>query len=501
MYKRELFLCPAIPFLLTRMISLFLIGLSFLILSCYETPQSFTKKRIKRVEKGLIKAVVIKGEKVKKMKLSDRMEYYKVPGVSIAVIDKYQIEWAKGYGVKETGSSEPITSLSIFQAASLSQAVAASGALHFVERGELDLDADINETLSSWRVPEHELTREKKVTTRGLLSHRAGLIPVEFKGYAQGEALPSLEEILNGKDPANSPVIWVNILPGSKFQYSEAGYVILQQILVDIEKKPFAKIIEETVLAPLQMTRSTFECPLPDELREETVTGHSREGKPVKGKWHNYPEKAASGLWSTPSDLALFAIDIMETAMGKSQRVISPETARVMLTAQVGFAGLGFLIKDKGDILRFLQRGRNEGYESLMVAYPVRGQGAVIMTNSDNGAYLIDEILRGISAVYKWPHFEPEVKTLYRLDPSVYAQYVGTYEVNPDYVLTVTHEDYYLIIQPTGQAPTKFLVESQTTFFSTDPYIKIRFVRDDLGEVTGLTLRQRDMRLEAKKIE
>jgi hypothetical protein len=135
-----------------------------------------------------------------------------------------------------------------------------------------------------------------------------------------------------------------------------------------------------------------------------------------------------------------------------------------------------------------------------MVAYPSRGQGVVIMANSDNGAYLIDEILRSISDAYKWPHFIPKIKTYYRLDPSVYAQYVGTYELRQDYILSVSHEDYYLVIQPTGQAPTKFFVESQSTFFSIDPYIEIQFLKDTTGSVTGLLLTQRGQTSEAKKI-
>jgi hypothetical protein len=190
----------------------------------------------------------------------------------------------------------------------------------------------------------------------------------------------------------------------------------------------------------------------------------------------------------------------MKSALGQSQTVVSPESARMMLTPQLGNQGLGFEIFDAGENLYFSQRGSTEGYECCMVAYPSRGQGVVIMANSDNGAYLIDEILRSISDAYKWPHFIPEIKTYYRLDPSVYAQYVGTYEVSPDYVLTVTHEDYYVVIQPTGQAPTKFFVESQSTFFSIDPYIQIQFVKDAAGTVTGLLLTQRGQTSEVRKI-
>jgi hypothetical protein len=214
-----------------------------------------------------------------------------------------------------------------------------------------------------------------------------------------------------------------------------------------------------------------------------------------------YPEKAAAGLWITPTDLALFIIEVIQAAVGESQKIVSPGLVQEMLTPQIDIQGLGFLIEDVSDNLFFHSRGNNAGYSCFMVGYPVRGEGAVVMTNSENGAYLIDEILRGISAAYKWPHFQPEEKTLYRLEPSVYAQYVGKYEVNPEYILDVVHEDYYLVITPSGQAPTRFYAQGLSVFFSRDPYTVIRFEKDDEGRVTGLILRQRGQSQKAKKIE
>ncbi len=122
------------------------------------------------------------------------------------------------------------------------------------------------------------------------------------------------------------------------------------------------------------------------------------------------------------------------------------------------------------------------------------------MTNSDNGALLTDEILRALSAVYEWPDFKAEERTVRRLDPSLYPQFAGRYQVTPEYFLDVAVEDYYLVIRPTGQAPTKFYVENQTFFFSVDPFIRIQFLRDGQGRVTGLVLWQEDFKQEARKI-
>ncbi len=482
-------------------LNLMIIKLLFFALVACETPQSRSRKRMSSVENGLVKAIVFKGEKPEKMKLEERMQYYRVPGASIALIYKHQLEWARGYGLKETGELEPVTAESLFQAGSLSQPVCAAAALRFVEEGHCGLDQDVNQALRSWKIPESELTVKNKVTLRGLLSHSAGLAPLEFRGYFPSEPLPALLQILDGEQPANSPAVYLQAEPFARVVYSEAGYAILQQMLVDLREKPFPEIMQETVLTPLGMSNSSFEYPLPPGLREMAVTGHLREGQPLEEKWHIYPEMAASGLWSTPSDLALFAIEVMKTALGERYGIISPALAREMLTPQKANMGLGFRIEDTDDNLNFHLWGSNEGFECFMVAYPVRGEGAVVMTNSANGSYLIDEILRGVSAVYEWPHFKPEVKPLYRLDPSIYAQYVGKYEVNPDYILEVDHEDYYLVITPSGQAPTRFYVQSSTVFFSTDPHIIIRFERDADRGVTALSLTQRGQVIRANKIE
>jgi CubicO group peptidase (beta-lactamase class C family) len=326
-------------------------------------------------------------------------------------------------------------------------------------------------------------------------------MPYEYKGYPRSESLPSIQQILDGQNPADSPAARIYALPGSQYAYSELGYAVLQQLLIDLGERPFPQIMKETVFQPLGMVSSTFESPLPAALKKTAVTGHRREGEPVDGKWYLHPEVAAAGLWATPTDLALFIIEVIQAALGESQKIASPGLVQEMLTPQIDIQGFGFLIEDVSDNLFFHLWGSNTGFSCFMVGYPVRGEGAVVMTNSDNGAYLIDEILRGISAAYEWPHFQPEEKTPYRLEPSVYAQYEGKYEISPEYVLDVAHEDYYLVITPSGQAPTRFYAQGLSVFFSIDPYTVIRFEKDDDGRVIGLILRQRGQSQKAKKIE
>src|SRR5262249_16319368 len=154
--------------------------------------------------------------------------------LSLAIIQDGKIVKAKGYGVTEKGGKTPITTTTLFQAGSISKAVAAMGALHLVEQGKLMLDEDVNSRLTSWKVPENEFTKDKKVTLRGILSHSAGLTVHGFPGYAVDSPFPTLVQILDGEKPANTQAIRVDILPGSRWRYSGGGYTIMQQMILDV---------------------------------------------------------------------------------------------------------------------------------------------------------------------------------------------------------------------------------------------------------------------------
>lgn len=369
--------------------------------SCGPSSESSIEKRIHRVERGLLSTY---GDPPwKRMELAERMAHYNVPGVSIAVINDYQVEWAKGYGVLEAGKSEPVTPDTLFQVASIGKVVVAVAALHYVDKGALDLDSDVNQSLVSWQVPDNEFTAEEKVTLRRLLSHSAGVTVEWFRGYALGEEVPNLQQILDGEWPANSAPIRVDIVPGTQLRYSGGGYMIVQQLLEDVVGEPFPDIMRNSVLEPWGMTASTLESPLPEELEAIAASGHRVDGSVIPGGWHTYPEVAAAGMWSTPSDMARFAIGVMQAYVGQSDGVLSQAMAIQMLTPQIETRGLGPNVLDEGgDLFYFMHPGANDGYESVLVAYPERGQGVVILTNVDEGELLWREILNSVSAEYGW---------------------------------------------------------------------------------------------------
>ena len=262
----------------------------------------------------------------------------------------------------------------------------------------------MNHTLATWTIPENGFTAQSPVTLRRLLSHNAGLPYVPLFGYAQNDPIPSREQILNGEPPANSDPVRVLDVPGSYYSYSNGGYLIVEQLLVDAAGMPFDTILAEIILEPLGLESINMQYPLPENLIPIAASGHLADGSVMPGAWHTFPEMGPGGSWwATPSDLARFYIDIMLTYTGQSEKVISRETALEMLTPQVEDRGLGPWIGDEGGpLFYFGHPGHNYGYKSYLLMYPKLGQGVVIMTNSENGDAIYQEILYSINNEYGW---------------------------------------------------------------------------------------------------
>jgi CubicO group peptidase (beta-lactamase class C family) len=345
----------------------------------------------------------------------------KIVGLSLAVIQDGKIVKAQAYGNTELSGGKPVTPNTLFQAGSISKSVSALGALRLVEQGSLSLDEDVNVRLKSWRVPDSPLLKEKKVTLRGILSHTAGLTVHGFPGYRVTADRPTLVQILNGERPANTSPIRVDILPGSKWRYSGGGYTVMQQLITDVTGQPFDSLMQETVLGPLGMTSSTFQQPLPDGKARLTASGYYPGERPVPGRWNVYPEMAAAGLWTTPTDLANFAIAVQQSLAGTENRVISQKMTREMLTNVLGDDGLGVFLQGKGKTRRFEHGGRDEGFDAQMTAYTETGQGAVVMINANDNSGTLQRVIEAIAKQYQWPEYpiRPEYSAIPDKEPDV----------------------------------------------------------------------------------
>jgi CubicO group peptidase (beta-lactamase class C family) len=463
-------------------------------------PSPEIQRRIDDVCACLMTKVVEKNDPRPCQTLQDRMAAYHVPGVSIAVIHDGSIEWAQGFGVAQPGGS-PVTAETLFQAGSISKPVAAMAALHLVEQGKLTLDSDVNQSLTSWTIPSSAAAPGAMVTLRELLNHTAGRTVHGFPGYAAGAPIPTLVQILNGEKPANTDPIRLEAVPGSHWKYSGGGYTVMQQLLLDVSHQPFPKLVHDTVLAPIGMVRSTYEQPLPVELRSSAATPYSADGAPIKGGFHTYPEMAAAGLWTTPTDLARFAIEIQRSLRGDANHVLSADMTKQMLVAGKGHYGLGLEIGGSSENPFFIHGGINEGFENVLVAYQQSGDGAVVMTNAQGGQLLANEVLRGIASVYGWPDFHPIVRASIKVDPAILATYAGLYEVTPTFAIAITLENGQLMGQATNQPKFPLFAESQSKFFTKAVDARLEFFATEAGQISHLALHLNghDMRGERKQ--
>lgn len=459
--------------------------------------------RIARIENGLLPAVVIKGQPAPTMTVADRMKHYHVPGVSVAFIAHGQIAWTRTYGFADVAAKTRVTPETLFQAASISKPLAALAMLRLVQEGKLNLDEDVNVKLRAWKVPENEFTKEQKVTLRRIVSHSAGLTVHGFPGYASGETVPTIVQILNGEKPANTAPIRVDTVPGTLWRYSGGGYVVMQLLLTEVTGKPFPEILHDLVLQPAGMSHSTYEQPLPKSLEAMAATPYRPDGEPIKGGPHTYPEMAPAGLWTTPSDLARLAIEVQNEYAGKSNKILSQEMMKQMLTRQKGDSGLGFILQNSGAQLLFAHGGANEGYRCDLEAYAESGQGIAIMTNSDSGGALASEYLRAVAKEYNWPNFQPSERTLGEADPALFPAYAGTYEITGMGKLTISTKDrkLFILAEPLGPEPLELLPESDTQFFVLAQEVTFTFGKDSKGAVSKLLIKPGSASpFEAKKL-
>jgi len=357
------------------------------------------------------------------------MQHYGVPGIGVAIIDGCRIVDARGFGTS-AGSDAPITNRTLFQAGSISKSLTAVAALRLVDEGKLQLDSDVRPYLPEWTPGDSPAGNASSVTLRRLLNHTAGLNEFGGEGYERGAPLPTLAQMLNGKPPANTPPIRIEVEPGTKWGYSSGGYYLVQGLMTAATGKPFSSLAEKLVFEPAGMGESTFAQPLDAARLPKAANAAGPDGSPMPGGWRVNPELAAGGLWTTPTDLARFLVTLAHDIRGDSQRLLSAEGVRQMLAPGLENWGLGVELGAPGGARRIGHTGHNVGYASEYVMYPETCQGAVVMTNGDEGGWLATEVLRAIADAYRWP--EPRASTVQPAVPltdAIARRFVGTYQL------------------------------------------------------------------------
>jgi CubicO group peptidase (beta-lactamase class C family) len=440
--------------------------------------------KIKQVEENLFKYFKLEGQPNPTIK--QRMVLYKVVGLSIAVVNDYKIEWAKGYGWADSSEKRPVTTNTNFEPGSISKSLNSVGILKLVQNKQIDLYTDINNYLTSWKFPYDTTSKGKKITMANLLSHTAGLTVHGFEGYEVGDTIPTLQQILDGKRPANSESVRSEMEPGLRHVYSGGGTTISQLILKDITKQPYDKWMYENVLKPIGMTNSSFSQPQLKDKQKLMATGYLKNGA-VKGKYHVYPEQAAAGLWTTPTDLCKFIIETQLSLKGKSNKVLTQQITELQLKPHIDSAiGLGVFIDNFKGTKYFSHSAGNEGFSGFYNGSYEGGNGIAIICNATDGSGLMGEFINSVARVYHWKGFdvnEGVTKKEVKLSENRADKYIGCYQtgtrINEIYKKGNT---YYL--QALAD-PWQIYFTGDSSFINLESVSEKTFLFDKRGNVIG----------------
>jgi CubicO group peptidase (beta-lactamase class C family) len=398
--------------------------------------------KILEVENGLIETreILFADSLVPKFNIYERMQFYKVPSVSIALINNGKIEWAKSYGFADIEGKRPANANTIYQVASISKSVNSLGIMRLVKNGKLSFSEDIRNYLKTWNFPDNEFSKGRTITLKNLLSHTAGLSVHGFVGYSSTDSIPTINQILDGKRPANNEPIKPIFPPGEHFEYSGGGSAVIRKILDDNISNNYDSLMETLVLKPLGMTNSTFSQPLKSNYNNYAFA-YDKDMRPLKGNFYIYPEQTAGGLWSTATDIAKFILSIQTSLNDNKTTILDKNTAVEMLTPILDSYALGFGIDEKGGEKYFWHEGESYGYRSIYYGSFTTGKGVVILTNSypDNGKSLIYEILHSAASAYDWKDFyKPILKKLIIVPDTLLSSYAGEYNCeNPELKISI----------------------------------------------------------------
>lgn len=459
-----------------------------------------TEDTIKMVENGLSGAVQIQ-DSVNTWNIAQRMKQKGINGVSVAVIRNYKIAWAKGYGLADKEANETVTTETLFQAASISKSLNGVGLVKLVQEKKIDLYKDINTYLKSWHFPYDTVSHEKKISVANLLSHTAGLTVHGFAGYEPGDSIPTIDQILDGKRPANSDAVRSMFEPGLRSEYSGGGITISQLVVTDVTGEKYAKYMQQNVLDPLGMKMSSYQQPPAKNKEKFLATGYHGSGEAIKGKYHIYPEEAAAGLWTNPTDLSKYIIETQLSLQGKGDKVLNTEITKLRLTPYlVSNAALGVFITEKGGRKYFSHGGSNEGFRSQYYGSFDGGDGVVVMVNSDDGS-IMNEIINSVATVYKWKDFyKPVVRKAIAVVSNMTDAYTGEYVLDKD-TITISSYNGRTILQISNGEVYRIYFSSEQDFFSPELPFDLKFEKNISGKVTDIYFKNQGGEHRAMRIE
>ena len=309
------------------------------------------------------------------------------PGISCAYRDAGGNVTTKCFGFADKEENVTVDENTAFPACSISKFITGICIMKEYEQGSIDIDKPVNLYLRSWKLL-NSSGNESDAPIRSLLSHTSGIIDGEdgFYGLRRSDPYVSLIDVLDGRTSYNNRPAQENNPYGTEFEYSDAGFCVLQMLLEDIEKKPYEVIADEFVFAPLSLNNTFFAslANLSDyEKKIVMATGYDENGQAIPGKFPQMPDLAASGLWSTPKELLVIAKEFTKAINGGST-LLQAKSAMEMATPSERFpwAGLGIFMDGEN---RLSISGWGENGQSRLKFNYRTGEAAVVMVNQNPG--------------------------------------------------------------------------------------------------------------------
>lgn len=395
--------------------------------------------------------------------------------------------FGKGYGMANFEDEALNTPQTKFRLASITKPFTATAVLMLQEKGKLKLQDFVCQYLSdcpaAW----------KPITIEQLLSHTSGIPDyVASPNFMETLAQRSTTDEIIAR-VSNQPLLFA---PGEKFSYSNSNYYLLGQIIENISKKPYATFILENIFAPLKMSNSGYDDN--STILKRRAAGYIKQGDTLINARYMDMTKAyaAGGLYSTAEDLLLW-----DTAL-YTEQLISKKSLEAMFTPGKGGVGYGWFVNREANRQLIMQGGLNSGFAAGIFRYPEERVCIILLNNFENAAPYIPRAGHDLAAILFGEKYElPRSRNAVKVDPKIYDAYVGEYEFGPNRIMTITREGDKLFAQRTNGPRDEIQPENETTFFIAGADVQLTFVKDQTGNVSGMTLRANRQEYKGKKIK
>ncbi len=413
-----------------------------------------------------------------------------IASISISLVRGGDIVWSYAAGYANVGTLTEASAETYYCTGSTFKAVTATALMQLVESGRLQIDSPVNEYLDHHQI--EQLTEDKPVTLRHVLSHWSGLEKGEEHVLLWGRQSPrSLSGIVSGLRPARGPE--------EEWEYNNYGYALLGLIVEETSGMEFEDYVCKNILEPLGIDTPGPVYPTPEMVELMALPYVPADGKPVPTPQLRYDTYPAGDIYLRAEDMARFLGAHLNGGVFNGHRILEASSVQQMHTPQFGGEyGLGFQIgEDENGHTIIAHTGGIPGYTALMIGDIDARVGVYMMSTSLAPSFIAGAALRLLRGE---EYSRPGERTVVEVDSTTLEEYVGSYLLSGSRIIKVTRKGSRLFAQMSRPHPTELFAETESKFFLKDRDAQFVFIRDDQGRVERVLVQQGGMGLSASKV-